>query len=374
MRIATYGLEGLELSAGRRLRTLISPTFCGPFGASRSLVEHAWPPLLAAIVSLLCAAPAGAEDWAVKMFDKTTHNFGVVARGANAEWHFVIENVYEEDAHIKSVSSSCKCSKPRVTKPLLKTWEKGEIIVTLDTRGEFGRKDGTIEVEFDQPFEAKVQLHVHSFIRGDVVVQPGAVQFGSVSQGTEAVRELKVAYAPGRRDWQIRRVESGNPYVEAKAEETGRTETEITYKLSVKLRTGAPPGYIQEPLMLVTNDVDASKARIPVNMEGLVASALTVRPAWLVMGMAEVGKPVTSNLVIQGRAPFRILSIRADDKRFTGQVPAAAKPFHIIPITFLANDSKTTPGKLNTKIHIETDLPGAGPVEVGAAVEVVAGE
>ena len=44
-----------------------------------------------------------AQDWARKMFDKTTHDFGVVARGAKAEYRFVIENIYEEDAHIKSV-------------------------------------------------------------------------------------------------------------------------------------------------------------------------------------------------------------------------------------------------------------------------------
>ena len=54
------------------------------------------------------------QDWARKMFDDTTtHDFGVVARGAKAEHRFVIENIYEEDAHIKSVTSSCQCSKPQ---------------------------------------------------------------------------------------------------------------------------------------------------------------------------------------------------------------------------------------------------------------------
>ena len=92
----------------------------------------------------------------------------------------------------------------------LKTWEKTEIVVTLDTRAEPGRKDGTIEVEFDLPFPAKLQLHVHSFIRGDVVVQPGVVEFGSVNQGAGASRELKITYA-GRNDWKIAKVECANP-------------------------------------------------------------------------------------------------------------------------------------------------------------------
>jgi hypothetical protein len=330
-------------------------------------------PLLAAVVVLLCAGPARSQDWARKMFDKTTHDFGVVARGGSAECRFVIENIYEEDAHIKAVVSHCRCSKPRYAKTLLKTWEKTEIVVGLDTRTESGRKDGTIEVEFDQPYEAKVQLHVHSFIREDVVVRPGAVQFGSVSQGTETNRELKVSYAPGQMDWRIRRVECANPGIEARVEEVGRSGTQIDYKLLVKLRANAAAGYIQEPLILVTNDTDPSKARIPVNVDGQVLSALTARPMVLMMGVAEIGRPVTSNVVVQGRGPFRVLAIRCKDGRFSGKVPSAAKSFHVIPITFLTDDAKTQPGKVNARIRIETDLGGGSAVDVNASVEVVAG-
>jgi len=64
--------------------------------------------------------------------------------------------------------------------------------------------------------------------------------------------------------------------------------------------------------MLVTNDIDASKARVPVNIEGLIAAALTVRPSALMMGVAEVGKPATSNLVVQaGRRSGLSPSVRA---------------------------------------------------------------
>ena len=138
----------------------------------------------------------------------------------------------------------------------------------------------------------------------------------------------------------------------------------------MKLKKDAPPGYIREPLVLVTNDFDARTARVPVTIEGLVAAALTVRPSPLMMGVAEIGKPVTSNLVVQGRAPFRILAIRSSDDRFEGKVPTEAKTFHIIPVTFLAKDAKTPPGKVTAKIRIETDLAGANAIEVSASVEI----
>jgi hypothetical protein len=170
------------------------------------------------------------------------------------------------------------------------------------------------------------------------------------------------------------KVQCGNPYVKARAVETSRSQgapAKIAYNLSVELNKDAPPGYIREPLVLVTNDVDARSARVPINIEGLVAAALTVRPSSLAMGVAEIGKPVTSNLVVRGRAPFRIVAVRSDDDRFEGKVPAESKLFHIIPITFLAKDAKSLPGKLNAKIRIETDLAGAEPIEVGATVEVL---
>jgi hypothetical protein len=330
---------------------------------------------IGAIVALmlLCAVSADGRDWAKEMFDHTSHDFGVVARGTKVEYRFTIENNNEEDIHIESVESNCRCTTAKATKQVLKSWEKGQIVVTLDTRSEPGQKDATIEVVFASPFAARVQLHTPSFVRGDVVVQPGAVQFGSVNQGVEASRDVKISYAPGRTDWRIERVECANPHIEAKVIETSRTTTQIAYKLSVKLKADSPPGYIQEPLMLVTNDLDPKKARVPVNIEGLVAAALTVRPSSLMMGVAEVGKSVTSNVVVQGRAPFKIVAIRSADERFQGKVPSEAKTFHIIPVTFLAKDAKTPSGKVSTKIRIETDLAGAGAVEVGASVEVVTG-
>ena len=179
-----------------------------------------WIRCVGMVAGLLLWVSAGqAQDWALTMFgNNTTHDFGVVARGAKEEYRFVVENIYEEDAHIQSVSTSCGCSTPQVNRQFLKTWEKAEVLVTLDTRGFYGRKDTTITVVFDRPFPAEVQLHIHAYIRSDVVVQPGAVSFGSVNQGVGTKQVLSVTYA-GREDWRIERVECANPYVEAQVTE-----------------------------------------------------------------------------------------------------------------------------------------------------------
>ena len=318
---------------------------------------------------LLCQAGVQAQDWARAMFNQTTHHFGVVARGAKVEHRFTIENIYEENAHIQSVSSSCGSSTPRINQQLLKTWEKAEILVTVDTRTFLGRKDATITVVLDQPFPAEVQLHVYTYIRSDIVVQPGAVLFGTVAQGVGAKQAAAINYA-GRDDWKILRVESANPSIEAAVTETNRTPGLVNYSLSVQLKPYTPPGYIRDQLVLVTNDYDVKASRVPIAVEGLVMSALSARPSPLMMGVAEVGKPIISNLTVYGRVPFRITSIKSSDKRFECKATDASKSFHILPVTFLAKEAAPSGEAVKAKIRIETDMTGAGTVEADVSVQL----
>ena len=239
--------------------------------------------------ALLWASVGDAQEWARKMFDQTTHDFGVVAHGSKAEYRFFVENVYEEDIQIQLKQPSCGCVKAQSNRQVLKTWEKAEILVTVDTQ-QMGRRDASIGVTLIPPppmERGEVQLHTHVYIRGDFWVQPGAVLFGSVSQGAGAKQSVAVAYA-GRSDWRIERVECANPYIEALPVETSRTPAQpaalgqpgqaaqVRYTLAVQLKEDAPPGYIHDQLVLVTNDQDPRTARVPIDVEGLVVAALSI--------------------------------------------------------------------------------------------------
>ena len=77
---------------------------------------------------------ASAQEWATKMFKTKSHDFGSVARGAEAEFSFEFENLYEEDLHVASVRSSCGCTTPTIAKRDLKTFEKSQIVAKYNTR------------------------------------------------------------------------------------------------------------------------------------------------------------------------------------------------------------------------------------------------
>lgn len=302
-------------------------------------------------------SPVFGQNWAEKMFEVRRHDFGSVARGAKTEFEFVLSNIYVEDIHIASVGSSCGCTSPRIKKPLLKTYEKGAIIASYNTRAFMGRKGATITVTFDRPLYAQVQLQVSGYIRSDVVFDPGSVQLGSVDQGNPADRKVAVSYA-GRSNWKILEVRSANPHVSARVIQNSRRGGWVLYDLVVHLDETAPAGYLRDHLMLITND--RQRTQIPLLVEGHVLPAVTVSPASLFMGVVEPGERVTKQLVVRAKKPFRILSITCDDEAFefgdsAGDVP---KLLHVIPVTFVAGENS---GKVGRTIRIETDLGATAP-------------
>lgn len=328
-----------------------------------------------AVLGLCLSGPAlAADDWPKLLFKETGHDFGAVARGAVAEHRFVVENPFLEDVHIKSVHSSCGCTKPTVTKPLLKTYETGEIVATLDTRRFLGQKDATIEVEFDRPFPAKFRLSLTSYIRGDVVFEPGEVQFGSVAQGQSVRKRVTVSYA-GRPTWTVTKAIFDSAALDLQIAETERAVDpntkvgKVTYDLWVTLKKDAPAGYFKDLVVLQTDDPNQQTARIPLTVEGLVVSSLAVNPAVLMLPAVETGRTISRNLVVRGKTPFRILEVEGPDPRFHFKFPAAPDEHPMIVVEFRADDR---PGRVSGKIRIKTDMPGTEPLTVSVDVQVAA--
>ena len=311
--------------------------------------------ILALQLAALAASPLFGQEWARKMFETTSHDFGEIARGAKAEYEFVLKNIYVKDVRIAGVRVSCGCTTPRIKKSLLKTYEKGAIVASINSSNFFGRQSSTITVTIDEPGYAQVRLHVKVFIQPDVVLRPAGVELGSVDQGTPVEKSISVS-CTRRRDWRILEVKSPNPHLSGEVVETARQGSGVSYKLRVRLDEHAPPGYINDHLILVTNDHRSKQ--LPVMVQGRVLPAITVSPSPLFLGTVQFGQKVSKRLVVRGKTPFRITSFTADCDcfEFPASVAGAAKPLHLVPVDFVAR-GKT--GKVVGTIRIETDLEDA---------------
>lgn len=320
--------------------------------------------MAAVVLAATFCSPAIGQEWARKMFSENSHDFGVVARGAKAEYRFALQNIYEEDVHIAGVQSSCGCTRPELTTHTLKTWEKGEVVAVFNTRTFLGSRNATIKVIIDKPYYAEVHLDITGYIRSDVVFEPGEVNFGEVDQGEGAEQQVRVNYA-GRSNWEITDIRSANENFEVELKDPVRRGGSISYDMIVRLKPDAPAGYINDQLTLVTND--GYRQSIPLAVEGRVRSPLMISPTPLVLGVLHSGEEVQKKLLVRASAPFRITSVTCDNEDITFDFDAEkSAKMHFIPFTFTAGDA----GTIERTIHIETDLPGNISAEVVANGEV----
>lgn len=304
-------------------------------------------------VALLLACFAGsasAQDWARKMFDETDHDFGVVARGSDTVFKFPIKNIYKEDVVLSSVRSSCGCTTPSLENEVIKTYETGYVVAKFNTRTFTGIHSATLTVSISKPYPAQVQVRVHGNIRGDVVFEPGSIDFGQFDQGSPQEKRVSVSYA-GRSGWEITDVRSADENLEAELVQRERNGGRVIYDLVVRARESVPAGYLKSQVVLVTND--GSNPRIPLEIAADVKPELTVAPDTIVLGDIPQGETVTKRLLVRGKRPFQVTSVVCDDDAFTFEHSGEAADKQIVTLTFT---SKGDPRRLRAPVKIFTDL------------------
>ncbi len=314
----------------------------------------------------LSAPSVSAQEWAEKMFSVTSHNFGTVAKGSKTEFRFVYRNLYEENVHVSSVRTSCGCTQPAITKKLIETHETGEIVAVFNTRTFLGQHGATLTVTFDQPFQAEVQLRVAGNVRGDVTFEPSSVNLGNVDLGRGAEQVVRVSHI-GSTPWEITDVRSANVNFEVLLSEPQHTGSQSAYELTLRLKPDAPAGYINDQLILVTNDPRASQ--IPMDVEGRVVAEVTVSPQLLALGNVVQGGTVTKNIVVRANRPFCVTGIVCNDGCLSCPAKETPAKVHILPVTFQAGD---VGGRIERELTITTDL-GVGAVPVVTVQALVDG-
>lgn len=330
---------------------------------------------LASLAIVMLAPVLVMADWASDMFKDTSHNFGMVARGADTRFSFVFTNKYKEDVVIESVQSTCRCTQPSFQKRVIKTWETGQIDIQLDTRNFYGRKDATVTVRFSRPFYAEVQLHSFCFIRTDVYVEPGTVAFGTVPQGQTRTASFRVNYA-GRTYWQswgIRDIQSESSFYKANLKLVQRDYNYVSYDITLTLKENAPEGYLNDFIDIISNDPNPSNQHCPVPVSAYIIPSVTVKPSPLAFGSIKAGKEVTKTVVLSGQRPFKITAFGTSDDRVSVDIKDEVKSVHVVPVT-IKNDGKG--GKISGKMAFRTsaqpnniNLPFFAELESGPVAE-----
>lgn len=280
--------------------------------------------------------PQGQQlNWAEKMFSDLSIDFGTIARGADARYRLKITNIYKEAVHIANVRTSCGCAAATPSKSVLESRETAYIEVTMDTLKFSRRKDSSVIVTFSQPLYQEVVIPLTAYIRTDVVLTPGAANFGAVDAGKSMQQTIEVAYA-GRDDWEIRDVQPHNEYVDAKAKEISRGNGRVNYEIYVTLKPNAPVGVIRDQITLLTDD--AASPEVPLLVQARIEADITVTPEQVSLGSVTAGETRPATVVLRGKKPFTIEKIECDsaDEAFRVRMPKDEKTVHVLPLTFTA--------------------------------------
>jgi hypothetical protein len=305
-----------------------------------------------ALVSLFAVTTVCAEDWSDVAFPIKKHNFGTVAVAAKTEFRFPVNNNQSTRMHIRTIRTSCGCTTPVIETKYIDAGQSGSILARFNTDTFRGKRGATLTVIIDKPFYSEVRLRVDGYIRKDMVMHPGAVEFGHLNQG-EAVSKASKVYYAGRRDWQIVDVQSNRPWLIPSVNEVSRGGGRVTYEITVDVREDAPVGFFQDEVVVMTND--RSMPRVPLRVSGQVESPLTISPQAIAMGSLKPGQTVTQKMILLGREPFTIQSIKAEGWEIKFTPLTEPKKTHIVFPEFTPSGVSVGPQKATIEITTAGD-------------------
>jgi hypothetical protein len=295
--------------------------------------------LLLGLAALAAADRAGAQDpqWAHKMFDKVDHDFGVVPSNADLKYRLKITNKYQQTVHIANVQSSCGCTAGKPSKVTLASEEVAWLDLSMDTRRFRGHKETTVTVTFDQPLFAQVQIPVRAFINPDVILNPGAFEFGPISKGADSPLRMVVVYN-GRGQSVIKEAICKNPNVAVKMNLMRQEPFSLTYELNVTIKGTTGLGDLREQVTLLTTD--PNNPQIPVLVEAQVMPEFVVTPDIVSFGNLAPGERKEIQIVVRSikKQPFAIEKIESEKTAgtFETRIPTDTKAVHLLPLTLIA--------------------------------------
>jgi hypothetical protein len=311
------------------------------------------------------------SDWKTTAFPERAHDFGTVARGSHVRHAFPIINRTNTDIRIAHWRTKCGCTDVRLGARVIPPGTQTTVEATIDTTKFQGYKASGLTLVVDRPVFDEIDLNMTCFIRGDIALSPGQIDFGTVRPvGKLPSATLVLAYAGGRSGWEITDMKTQSAQVKAVAREMDRAaDGQIRWLITATLQPGLTNGFFKDEITVITND--SPRQAIPITVVANVAGALSVTPSIINFGQVRPGQSVSKVVRARSSAPFAITKLTPSrtEVRAVEQAPGSV-PDHTLNITLQAPAST---GPYHAVVSIESDLKDEPPAQVKAFATVVPG-
>ena len=323
--------------------------------------------VLAALV--VGAAPVRAQVWLNLVFPNREHNFGTVARGSKVHHTFKVVNTLPQEIHIATFRPKCGCTDVKLGAQTIPPGTQTVIEAVVDTTKFVGHKESGLTLVIDRPVFQEIDFRLSCFIRGDITLTPGEVNFGVVNRAAGKAEDLSLLYVGAQPDWAVTKMQTLSPHVSARLTEQPRSPggSQVTYALSVTLNPSAPVGILKDEITLHTND--PTSPTIPVSVSAIVQSNVTVTPSVMALGQVRAGETLERTILVRSTQPFQVVGSKSNRPEISLAPPSdKAAPLHQVKATFKAPPQ---PGPFHAVIEVETDVKGEPPAKVNAFATIV---
>jgi hypothetical protein len=329
-------------------------------------MRHVLP--VVAALAFSWASPAPAADWTDAVFPQRSHDFGTVARGSKVHHSFKLINSTNQEIHIETWRTKCGCTDVRVGARDIPPGTQTVIEAVVDTTKFTGYKASGLVLVLDRPVRTEIDLNLTCFIRSDVMLNPGQVDFGVVNRSNRPKVELTLAYSGAQVDWAVTEMKTISDHMVAELREQGRSPGgQVNYLLTATLKSSAPVGIFKDEITLKTND--PSSPTIPVSVSAVVQSNVTISPSVINLGTVRPGQTMQKTVMVRSARPFKVTAIKASQTDLTTPAPTdQSRPLHTIVLTFKV---PTRPGPYNATVEVETDLKDEPPARLSTFANIV---
>jgi hypothetical protein len=318
------------------------------------------------LASLFVASPVLAGSWADALFEELSKDFGSVPRGPTLQHPFRIKNTTKNTISISGVRVSCHvCSSANILKSTLNPGEETAVVVSMDTTRFSGSKTITVYVNFSQPSYEEVRLWVQANARDDVSFSPDSLAFGQVKRGDSPTAATTITFL-GQSQAQILEAKCESNYIQPTFKELKREGSEVSYRLTAKLRSDAPVGKWYADVWVKTNNPSIQRVRVPLTVE--IESALSLSPSAVALGPVAVGSEVERKVILRGVKEFKVTAIKGTDEQLQARDNTSeSKRVHVLTVTLKGNKA----GEINRKLQIVTDLAEDNTIDLEAKGQIV---
>jgi hypothetical protein len=327
--------------------------------------------VLSASLGYATAARAGDSDWMASVFPDRAHNFGNVAHGSQIRHSFPVVNRSNFEVHIADWKTKCGCTNVKVGARIIPPGTQTTIEATIDTTRFHGRKDSGLTLVIDRPTYTEVDLNMTCFIRDDVMLNPGQIDFGTVRRSDKLPSAtLILKYSGGRPGWEIAEMKTQSAKIRAVAERSNRGAGGLfDWTISATLQPSITNGYFKDEITVITNDTPPQT--IPISVVANIQSAVTVTPSIINFGPVRTGQSASKTVYVRSASPFSLTKMEADRTELHAvEQQAGSLPVHAVNLTIQAH---ATPGPFHSIVKIESDVKDEPPAQIKTFATIVAG-